>query len=1046
MKRPLKWGLGIVAFLLILLITGPYLFKDRIVSKVKQSLNENLQASTDFTDISLSLFKNFPNLNVTIYNLTVDGLGDFEKIPLLHTEELSLGVQFWSLFGQRKPIEILSIYGKSPFINILVLPDGRANYDISKQNGVAPDAEESSSVTLQIDQYSITDGTLIYHDQSMPMRLQLTRFDHMGSGDFASMQFDLKTMTQVDYLSFTYDGITYLDSVRASLDAVLQIDLNKDEYTLKDNELLLNELQLRGEGFIDLNDEDIVIDLSLKAPESEFRQLASVLPGAYNQTFTDAQIKGSFNLATHIWGQYKEENYPAFQLETLITDGAIQYPDLPMAVSNIHLDLSVEKPQGIMDLLKINATKAQFQIGPQPLTGQISIRTPISDPEVEGSIQGTLDLANLAKAYPVAGMDDLAGRLKSDIQFKASMSQVENKDYEKINIKGALEVENLVYQIVGKPGIKIASSNLKFTPQSVNLSSTSVQAGHSDITLEGNLENILAFITPNKTVKGNLRLKSRHLDIDEWYTETSPPDTIRESAVASGTPAITPAFDFDLETEVGELIFNKEKIDDLTISGRIQPNQLSIRKLAGKVGESDINLRGDLTNLTSYLSGEGKLTGNIQLLSKKLDLNPFMSQPASAESEDTVSLAPLVIPDNLDLTIDAQIGELIYTDLIFANLSGGIGVRDQTASLENCAAEAFGGKIALTGGYQTLPGEQPQFDLKYDMVGVQFSKVADKISYVSILAPIIKFLDGRFSTSFITNGALQDDFMPDLSTLNLDGLVETSECLLKSFGPAEELAQRLKMNFLKSPKIKNSKNWIEVKNGIVEIKEFDYVVEDVSMQISGSQALNKDLNYLIKMKIPRKYLDANEITKEFNSQFSWLTSEATKLGFKLSSGNYVNVNVIMTGTITKPTFDLKLVGMDGEKPLVDVVKDEVKAGVEHIVDSAKTVAEAKRDSVLKQGEEKVDRVIDTLTQEAQKALDTLANKATEEIKKKVDEELSNRASEVIDDKIGEIGGEKAKEQVDKIAEKLKGWKPFGKKNEEAKDSSNVKIDSLKKEN
>jgi hypothetical protein len=189
------------------------------------------------------------------------------------------------------------------------------------------------------------------------------------------------------------------------------------------------------------------------------------------------------------------------------------------------------------------------------------------------------------------------------------------------------------------------------------------------------------------------------------------------------------------------------------------------------------------------------------------------------------------------------------------------------------------------------------------------------------------------------------------------------------------------------------------------------------------------------MKIPRKYLEASELTKGLNEQFSWLTNEANKLGFKLSSGEFVNVNVIMNGTITKPTFDLKLVGMDGEKPLVDVVKDELKQGVEQIIDSAKTVAEAKRDSLLKKGEEKMDNVVDTLAKEAQKVVDTIANRATEELKNKVDDELSKRASEAIDQKVGEVGGEKAKEEVDKVVDKLKSWKPFEKKKTPPPDST-----------
>src|SRR5690606_11533491 len=159
-------------------------------------------------------------------------------------------------------------------------------------------------------------------------------------------------------------------------------------------------------------------------PKSDFRQLFSILPGAYTEAFARADISGNFNLDSRIWGRYSDGNYPAFTLKTRIEDGAVKYPDLPMGISNINLDLSIDKPDGIMDLMKILLTKMQLQVGPQPLSGNLAIRTPVSDPDVEGSVKGTLDLSNLAKVYPLPStVQNLTGNISSDIRFKARMSQ-----------------------------------------------------------------------------------------------------------------------------------------------------------------------------------------------------------------------------------------------------------------------------------------------------------------------------------------------------------------------------------------------------------------------------------------------------------------------------------------------------------------------------------------------------------------------------------------------------------------------------------------------
>lgn len=1036
MRRIIKWVSGIVVFILLLLVAAPFLFKGKIVSAVKTGLNENLKARSDFSDASLSFFRSFPQLSIVLNDLTIDGVDEFEDIPLFHAKEAMAAVNFWSLISKDQSIEIVNLSAESPLINILVLEDGRANYDITIATEETEPVTENKAVKLEIDRYGLTNGILRYTDHSMPMWLYLEHFDHSGKGDFASMRFDLTTQTSAERFSLNYDGITYLDNVRADLDAILDIDLNTYRYALKDNHLLLNALEINGEGFVDLNEEDIELDLALTSPRSDFRQLFSILPGAYTEAFDRAEISGNFNLGSRIWGRYSDGNYPAFTLKTRIEDGAVKYPDLPMGISNINLDLSIDKPDGIMDLMKILLTKMQLQVGPQPLSGNLAIRTPVSDPDVEGSVKGTLDLSNLAKVYPLpSNVQNLTGKISSNIRFKARMSQVERKEYDKMQVMGNLTAEDLTARMAEKPEVKIARAHLAFSPQSVKLSETRIQAGRSDLTMEGSIDNILALVSPDKTLSGKLHVRSGLLDLDEWSSGAT--DTVRTAPVTAPSrtaPDKIPAYELDLDLAAEEVLAKGQKLSQTVISGSVTPEHLRIRELSAAMQGSDMQVQGELNQWSAYLAGDGKLTGNLQLRSRTLDLNPFMSDTGE-ETTDTAHLSPFIIPDDIDLTIDARVGELKYTDMTFNNLQGKVLVSEQTATLDDCSSEAFGGKFHLVGGYRTIEGEKPRFDLKYDMTGVQFSQMAEKVSYLRILTPIIKFLDGRFSTSLVTDGSLNDNFMPDLSSLNLAGLIETSEAVLKTFGPAEELAKRLKIKFLESPRIKNTKNWLEIRNGVVEIKEFDYTLEDIAMQISGTQALTQDLNFLIKMKIPRKYMDATELTQVLNEQFSWLTAEASKLGFKLSDGEFINVNIMMTGTMTKPAFDLKLVGMDGERPLVDVVKDEVRAGVEHLVDSAKAIAEEKKDSLIRVGEEAVEKIVDTLAGQAQKVVDSLAARATEEMKKKLDEELSKKAEEVIGEKVGELGAEKAREEVGKVVDKLKGWKPFGKKDSPPADTT-----------
>ncbi len=1028
MKKVLRWSGGILIALILLLLIAPNLFKGKIIEMAKKSLNENLNAKVDFSDVSLSLIRSFPDLKVGLEELVVEGIGQFSGDTLYQAVKTSLDLDLMSVLKKNGPIEVLALHAKRPLIKIQVHSDGRANYDIVKENE-SESEEAGASSAIHIQWYEIENGYLLYNDLTQPMMLEMQDVTHRGKGDFSDMIFDLQTYTEAGAFTLQYGGLTYLEKTTVKLDALIGINLNEELYTLKDNHLLINELEIEGQGFIDLNPEDIELDLTVTAPRSAFRQFVSILPGAYTASFAQAEIGGSFDLSAKVLGRYSEDLIPSFDLLTRIEDGSIQYPKLPMGIKDINLDLNIKKPDGILDLMQIIMSKMRMQIGPHPLSGHLAVKTPLSDPDVEGALKGTLDLEILSKAYPVPHIQKMQGVVESDVIFDARMSQVNQKKYDQLKLSGQLRGSNLLFQQQSKPEVRIAETNLGFSPQYVELTPTKVEAGESKFELSGRFDNILALISPEEVLTGKLNINADRMNLDEWYKGQSDSARVAVNANSSRELATVPGYDLDLDFGCKELIYDEKHIQQIVLSGKVRPDLIVLHDVSASIDGSDLRLQGQMENLQAFLDGSGILRGQLELRSRRLDLNRFMlDEKAQSGQFDTASFSPIIIPANIDLDITAGVGQLFYTDMIFNDLKGKVKVQDRAATFEDCSADAFGGQFRLTGGYRTEEASSPRFDLKYDMVNVQFSQIAERISYLRVLMPIIEFLDGRFSTSLVTDGLLQKDFMPDLSSLNLAGLVETSECAVKSFGPAEQLAERLKMQFLRTPHIKNSRNWIEVKNGMVHIQEFDYEVEDVKMQISGTHSLKQDLNYLVKMKIPRKYLDANEATKQLNNQFSWLTSEASKLGFKLSNGEFINVNIILTGTIAKPQYDLKLVGMDGEKPLVDVVKQEVKAGAQHVVDSAKAVANAKKDTLMKQAEAKIDKMVDTLTSEAQKRVDTLTSKAKDELEKKLDEELSKRAGEVIDDNVGKVGDQKVDQAVDKLKDKLKGWKPFDKKN------------------
>jgi len=167
----LKKLLAVIAVLFILIIASaivlPIIFKDDIIAIVKEEANNNVNARLDFGDIGLSMFESFPDFTLTIEDIKVVGLDPFDGVVLADIAELKLSLDLMSVINGEK-IDINTIGLLSPNLHVIVLADGRANYDIALPSESPEEVEESSSETsfsIGLKSYYIENANIIYDDR-----------------------------------------------------------------------------------------------------------------------------------------------------------------------------------------------------------------------------------------------------------------------------------------------------------------------------------------------------------------------------------------------------------------------------------------------------------------------------------------------------------------------------------------------------------------------------------------------------------------------------------------------------------------------------------------------------------------------------------------------------------------------------------------------------------------------------------------------------------------------------------------------------------------
>ena len=593
MKKTIKWT-GIILIILILFVMlAPFLFKDKIISKIKTEANNNLNAKMDFGNFDLSLIRNFPNLSVNIEKLSIINITPFEGDTLIYAGTLGLTVDIMSIISGAE-IKIKKVSVSDPVMNFLVNAKGKANWDIAKQSTETKGAESQSSFKATLQKYSLSNCRIVYDDKTMPFLLKLEGVNHSGTGDFTKNLFILSTKTDVKNAEMVYDGIKYISNAIAVIDADLDMDMNNMKFSFKENKILLNELHLGVNGWVAMPDTNIDMDLQFNASKSDFKNFISVIPAVYSPDFKNLKSSGKMSLDGFIKGRYNGNSMPGFSINLNIDNGMFRYPSLPSAVQNVFIDLKISNPDGNPDHTLINLARLHVEMNGDPIDARLILKSPVTDADIDAFLKGKIDLAGIQKFVPLDKGTSLSGIISADFTLKGRMSAIEQKNYEKFNASGNFGIMDMNYSAKDmKTPVVINTLQLTFNPQRVALNALNVKMGKSDFKATGSLDNFIAYaIKNNEALRGSINIHSQIIDLNEFMGAESTKTTAGNDTSRSAILDIPGNIDFNMSTEIGSLIYQNLTINNLKGKLVIRDKAIRMQDLVMQLLDGSMSMNG----------------------------------------------------------------------------------------------------------------------------------------------------------------------------------------------------------------------------------------------------------------------------------------------------------------------------------------------------------------------------------------------------------------------------------------------------------------------
>lgn len=933
--------IGFVALVVLFfgaLIASTFIFKDKINALIKAQINKELKVSVDYTDYDLSIIRSFPDFQFSLSNLTVIGQDKFAGDTLARIKDLNFNLDAKKLYFDRALL-VHSVYIDELNLKAYILADSTSSLDILKNPSTAEDTSATSMVDTKIASFIVKNSNILYSDALAQQDILLKNINIDAEIDYVKEKALINTVSSLSEIYYS-----------AKADSML---LAIEGFEVKGKATYLTE-NIQFDGTIKstrLSYDDAKASQKIAAENITIDALASYV----GQVF-DVKTKTDFAQLDVILDNAKMINKAHLSIDGTVNADLAKSKyiiDQKIGLNDVQLDLkgNVANPNEdiLMDLVfKTNKStfKSFLSLIPEQYLKDYKDLKVEGGFALNGNVKGIYNETN----YP---------------NFDIKMN-IENGYFKYPSLPTAVEKINLSASVSNSSAdlsnMQIVVPNATFTVENepIALSLTMlnvVNDPYVDLKAKGKLDlkKVPDFykIEGLKTLSGNLdadiQFKGKLADVEnEKYDKV----------------------DFQGDMKVSNLVYeSKETAMPLkvkTLNLDFSPRYANLSSLDMNYGKSDIKATGKLENVINYVLSDGILKGNLAVQSNKIDLTEMMGEE-STTTETTSTSEVVKVPKNIDFTATASVNELKYDDINLTQMKGALSMQNEVLAIKSVSANMLGGNAIINGTYSTAKPGDPLIDFKYDIKNFDIKQSFNYVNTIEKIAPIAQYLDGKFSSSFAFNSTLDNTFMPDLTKLTGLGDVRISYAKFMNFPMFKAISDVVKVplvNDLNKAAINNAWTVFKINNGKVNVEPFDYVYQDMKLNLYGSNGFDKTMDYTIKLTVP-----SNKFGNAANVANDWLSKQKIPL-LNLSVPKDITFHLNVSGLINKPVVKIIKVTTDGSdkgviQQITTNVADQAKAEADKLKKEAEARAKAEAEKLKKELEAKAKAEADKLKKEAE---------------------------------------------------------------------------------
>ena len=880
----------------------------------------------------------FPSTSISMQGLSI--LDNASRARIASAEKTNLSFNPFKLLIDRSNIRVIRLEMIQPDIQYQVNDHGVSNWD-NIINGLS-DSEEPENSNVSFEVISVSNGTIDYSNKQSNTALKLRHMAYEGNLKFGRDSI-FHTVQSTAKLSASQSKFFHFTDYDLLLHSMVKGHMSNQDYQFENSILKVNDMELALAG--DLNLEDLLYNISFQADEQKFDNLLSLLQ-CFQGTEHLPRANGSFDLNGRVSGGFEKSTYPTYQFSLNTTNATVDLNDKSTEPTEVDMSISIRNSSPSTLYEKIEIPSFRIVQGAEMVEGNMEIERKYDELYVDHDLQ--IAISDISKFGKLTTYDLVKGKVAIESHGKFNTSDLQKEKYDKVQFSLNGEMEDITIQNESTR-YTLKNANISGDQSGALLNLNDLSYNRSDLSGAIKISNPLKILLQEPEINADLDLSSNHFDLNAF---------LHDDPNVDSTGYKLPLINGHAKVNISKLTYRSFPISDVVFDGIIAHDKLSIGQLKAVIRDSDLSLSGNIVGLSDYLENKGTLNGVLDVQSDEFHLSQLQEiYMDSTFGSYTDSSTPLFHHLDIQVIGDAQL--MTYQKSTLQNNLVSFRLKDNQLIINDITSNSLGGKLQFN-GLVTFDNREIQVDIKSNFNDISISQSLRTLPVFEKLAHPLSFIEGRINTTINLQSLLDKDYNLILPKVDAFGLLETIDGKVIGFKPLEVLSNYLGLQKSKEVLIKQSKNWVTIKDGWVQVDEFNFKMNDSNFKVHGAHSLTNELDYRIQAEIPSRLLSQISIDGKVGAK---LAQKIDK--FRDVPSGYIGLYFEMTGTFDSPVIrlndvDILSAGKAAAREALEEVKDTLRSTVGSLKSKIETGLKDSLESLSEVAKDKIGSAIDSI--------------------------------------------------------------------------------------